>query len=347
MDKEKRLTQLTKSSGWAAKIEPNILAEVLSQFKNETKSDNLIVGLDTSDDAAVYKIDENKAIIQTLDFFTPVVDDPYTYGQIAAANSLSDIYAMGGDPLLALNIVCFPDCLATEVLAEILKGGHDKVKESGALLVGGHSVSDDEPKYGLSVTGVVKPEDVLTNANAKEGDFLVLTKPLGLGILNTAIKASVLDEKSYEEAVNVMVTLNKYGKEAMDKAGGINSVTDVTGFGLLGHALEMAEGSDVTIKIYSDKIPIIKGAKENAQMGIIPAGAYDNKSFIGDKVHFKEGIDQYLKDILYDPQTSGGLLISVKKENKDKLLEALQDSPTSYGLIGEVTKKEKHHIIVE
>lgn len=347
MDKEKRLTQLTKSSGWAAKIGPDILAQVLSQFKNETKSDKVIVGLETSDDAAVYKIDEDKAMIVTLDFFTPVVDDPYLYGQIAAANSLSDVYAMGGDPVLAMNIVCFPDCLSPDVLAEILKGGHDKVKEAGAILVGGHSVSDDEPKYGLSVTGMVHPKDVLTNANAKEGDYIVLTKPIGLGIINTAIKAGILDEETYLEATNVMKTLNKYAKEAMDKVDGINSVTDITGFGLLGHALEMAEGSELTIRLYSDKIPIIKGAKENAQMGIIPAGAYDNMNFIGDKVHFEKDIDQYLKDIMYDPQTSGGLLISLKKENKDKLLEALKDSPTEYALIGQVTKKGEHYLIVE
>lgn len=347
MDKEQRLTQLTKSSGWAAKIGPDILAQVLGQFINETSSNDLIVGLETSDDAAVYKIDEDKAIILTLDFFTPVVDDPYLYGQIAAANSLSDVYAMGGDPILAMNIVCFPDCLSPDVLAEILKGGHDKVKESGAILVGGHSVSDDEPKYGLSVTGKVHPKKVFTNANAKEGDYIVLTKPLGLGILNTAIKAGILGEDSYNEAAKVMSTLNKYGKEAMVKAGGINSVTDITGFGLLGHALEMAEGSDVTIKLYSGEIPTIKGAKENAKMGIIPAGAYDNRKFIGDKVCFNDNIEQYLKDIMYDPQTSGGLLISVKKENKDKLLEALKNSPTEYALIGEVTKKEKYHLIVE
>lgn len=319
----------------------------MSQFKNETSSEKLIVGLETSDDAAVYKIDEDKAIIQTLDFFTPVVDDPYLYGQIAAANSLSDVYAMGGDPVLAMNIVCFPDCLSPDVLAEILKGGHDKVKEAGAILVGGHSVSDDEPKYGLSVTGMVHPKDVLTNANAKEGDYIVITKPIGLGIINTAIKAGLLDEETYLEATNVMKTLNKYAKEAMDKVDGINSVTDITGFGLLGHALEMAEGSNLTIKLYADKIPIVKGAEENAQMGIIPAGSYDNMKFIGDKVHFEKDIDQYLKDIMYDPQTSGGLLISVNKENKDKLLEALKDSPTEYALIGEVRKKGEHYLLVE
>lgn len=292
-------------------------------------------------------MNDDTAIIQTLDFFTPVVDDPYTYGQIAAANSLSDVYAMGGDPLLAMNIVCFPDCLPPEVLAEILRGGHDKVKESGAILVGGHSVSDDEPKYGLSVTGLVKPEEVLTNANAKEGDYLVLTKPLGLGILNTAIKADLLDKETFDEAVKVMITLNKFGKKAIDKAGGVNSVTDITGFGLLGHVLEMAEGSEVTIKIYSDKLPIIKGAKENAEMGIIPAGAYDNKRFYGDKIHFNKDVEQSIQDIMYDPQTSGGLLISIKKENVDKLLEALKGSPTEFALIGEVTKKEEHYIIVE
>ncbi len=323
-----------------------MLAQVLCHLP-KIDNENLIVGLDTSDDAAVYKVNEELALIQTLDFFTPVVDDPYTFGQIAAANSLSDIYAMGGEPKLALNIVCFPDCLSPDILGEILKGGHDKVLESGAILVGGHSVSDDEPKYGLSVTGFVHPDKVLTNSNAKVGDVLVLTKPLGLGIINTAIKGDMADEKSYNEAVKVMMTLNKYGKKAIDEAGGVNSVTDITGFGLLGHALEMAMGSNVTIKINSKDVPIIKGAVEYANLGLIPAGAYSNRNYIGDRVYFKDDIPKYLEDILYDPQTSGGLLISISKDKVDSLLTALENSPTEYGIIGEVRIKEDYYLIVE
>lgn len=322
------------------------MAQVLRHLP-KTNDKNLIVGLDTSDDAAVYKIDKDNAIIQTLDFFTPVVDDPYTFGQIAAANSLSDVYAMGGDPKLALNIVCFPDCLEPEILGEILRGGHDKVKEAGALLVGGHSVSDDEPKYGLSITGFVNPDKVKTNSNAKPGDLLVLTKPLGSGIVNTAIKGDLADEDSYDEVVVVMTTLNKFAKEAMDKVGSINSVTDITGFGLLGHALEMAEASDVSIRINYEDIPIIKRAKDYAEMGLVPAGTYSNRDFIGDKVHFKENIPQSMIDILYDPQTSGGLLISIEKDRAEDLLKALENSPTRYAIIGEVYTREDYALIVE
>ena len=243
-----RLTQMTKSSGWAAKVGPDRLAQVLCHLP-KMFDENLLVGIETSDDAAVYKINDELAMIQTLDFFTPVVDNPYTFGQIAAANSLSDVYAMGGEPKLAMNIVCFPNCLDQSVLVDILKGGYDKVKEAGAIIVGGHTVEDDEPKYGLSVTGFVHPSKILTNNNAKHGDVLVLTKPLGTGIINTAIKGELVDKEAYEEAVFVMSTLNKYAKEAMDEVEGINSVTDITGFGLLGHALEMARGSNVSIKI--------------------------------------------------------------------------------------------------
>jgi selenide,water dikinase len=308
---------------------------------------NLIVGLDTSDDAAVYRINDSLSLIQTLDFFTPVVDDPYTFGQIAAANSLSDIYAMGGEPRLALNIVCFPNCLSPDILGEILRGGNDKVTESGAILVGGHSVSDDEPKYGLSVTGFIHPDNILTNSNAKIGDVLVLTKPLGIGIINTAIKGEIADKKTYDEAVEVMTTLNKYGKKAIDKTGGVNSVTDITGFGLLGHALEMAMGSNVTIKINSKDIPVIEGSIEYANMGLIPAGAYSNKNYIKDRVYFKDNIPKYLEDIMYDPQTSGGLLISVRKDRVSSLLKALENSPTQYGIVGEVCENAGYYLIVE
>ena len=322
------------------------MAQVLRHLPKSV-NENLLVGLDTSDDAAVYKINEELAIIQTLDFFTPVVDDPYTFGQIAAANSLSDIYAMGGDPVLCMNIVCFPDCLKPEVLSEILKGGFDKVEEAGAILVGGHSVSDDEPKYGLSITGFVHPDKVITNCGAKVGDVIIITKPLGLGIINTAIKGQMVDDETYKEAVKVMTTLNKFGKDAIDGIGGVNSVTDVTGFGLLGHALEMAEGSDVSIDLNYKDIPIIDKALEYAQMGLVPAGTYANKTHIGDKVSFKSEISEDFKDVLYDPQTSGGLLISVSKEDSKKVLERLKLSPLSYGIIGEVKKRGDHFINVK
>lgn len=322
------------------------MAQVLCHLP-KTYDKDLIVGFDSSDDAAVYKINEEMAIIQTLDFFTPIVDDPYLFGQIAATNSLSDVYAMGGTPKLAMNIVCFPDCLDPSVLTEILRGGYDKVAEAGALLVGGHSVSDDEPKYGLSVTGFVHPSRVLTNSNAKPGDILILTKPLGLGIINTAIKGDIVDKATYEEATKIMTTLNRYAKEAMDKVKKINSVTDITGFGLLGHGYEMAKGSGVTIKFNSQRIPLISNAKEYASMGLVPAGAYSNKKYIGDNVYFNDNISEVMKDILYDPQTSGGLLISVPKDLADELMLALENSPTKYGIIGEVVEKEDSYIIVE
>lgn len=321
------------------------MAQVLCHLP-KTFDDNLIVGLDTSDDAAVYKINDDLALIQTLDFFTPVVDDPYVFGQIAATNSLSDVYAMGGDPKLAMNIVCFPNCLNPDVLVQILKGGHDKVLEAGAILVGGHTVEDDEPKYGLSVAGFVDPNKVLTNSNAKPGDILVLTKPLGLGIINTAIKGGIADKDSYDEAVKVMSTLNKYAKEALDKVE-VNSVTDITGFGLLGHSLEMAEGSSVTIKIDHKSIPIISKALEYARMGLVPAGAYANRGYIGDNVKFRNEIPNDIEDVLFDPQTSGGLLISLPKANVDQLLEELVGTPTKFAVIGEVVEKEDYYLIVE
>lgn len=341
----KRLTQFSKSSGWAAKLGPDTLAQVLRQLPN-VKNENLIVGLDTSDDAAVYRVNDELALIETLDFFTPVVDDPYTFGQIAAANSLSDVYAMGGNPVLAMNIVCFPNCLSPDVLVEILKGGHDKVVESGAMLVGGHTVEDDEPKYGLSVTGFVHPDKVLSNSNAKPGDYLILTKPVGSGIINTAFKGGLADEKSYTEVVKVMSTLNKYSCDAMSKVN-VNSCTDITGFGLLGHSLEMAMGSNVTIRIKSKMIPTISGATEYAQMGLVPAGTYKNEAYIGEKVKFIEDVPREVKDLLFDPQTSGGLLISVPKEEIDMLVAQLEHTPTKYGIIGEVLEKKDVYLEVE
>lgn len=282
-----------------------------------------------------------------MDFFTPVVDDPYTFGMIAAANSLSDIYAMGGEPRLALNIVCFPDCLDPSVLSEILRGGSDKVKESGALLVGGHSVSDDEPKYGLSVTGFVHPSKVKANNNAKNGDILILTKPLGIGIINTAIKGEMVSERAYKKAIDTMTTLNSFGMEAFKDLKGVNSVTDITGFGLLGHCLEMAEGSGMTIKIESDKVPFIEEAKEYAEMGLIPAGAYNNRKHIGDKVTIDDSVPKYLEDILFDPQTSGGLLISAQADSAAAIIERLKAGTMPFAAIGTVLEYNGKHLEVK
>lgn len=305
------------------------------------------MGIETSDDAAVYKINDNIALIQTVDFFTPVVDDPYIFGQIAAANALSDVYAMGGDPILALNIVCFPDCLDPSILSEILRGGQDKVIEAGAVLAGGHSVSDDEPKYGLSVAGFVDPSKIMTNDQAKPGDVLILTKPLGVGIINTAIKAEMASETAIRQAVLSMSTLNRIGKEATRNITGVHSITDITGFGLLGHAIEMAEGSKVTFRIRSTDIPYISEAKEYANIGLIPAGSYKNRDFFARRALISKHVPTFYQDILFDPQTSGGLLISVAKENSKQLLDNLKSSPVAFACIGEVELFSGKYVIVE
>lgn len=310
------------------------------------ESDHLLVGLDTSDDAAVYKINDDQAIIQTLDFFTPIVDDPYMFGQIAAANSLSDVYAMGGTPTLALNIVTFPDCLDPEILKAILKGGADKVKEAGAILVGGHTVSDDEPKYGLSVTGMVHPDKVLANATAKPGDVLILTKPIGTGVLNTAIKAEMLSSNQVEEVTRIMATLNKTAATPFDSVT-VHACTDITGFGLAGHAYEMAKGSDVTIKLNWDSIPLIDQAIEFANMGLVPAGTYNNINYMKSDVMIHRE-ETFVIDLLFDPQTSGGLLVSLPKEDAETLMSYYETHlETPFAIVGEVVEKDAYAIIVD
>ncbi len=308
-------------------------------------NDNLIVGIETSDDAAVYKLSDDLAAIQTLDFFTPVVDDPYTFGQIAAANSLSDVYAMGGKPTVALNIVCFPNCLNIEVLGEILKGGADKVIEAGAVVIGGHTVSDDEPKYGLSVMGIVHPDKVLKNYGSKEGEVLILTKPLGTGILTTAIKADMASKEAYNEGVEVMSTLNKYAGEIITEHY-VSACTDVTGFSIMGHGYEMASASNVTFRLYKDKLPIIEGIKEYAMMGLVPAGSYNNKNYLDGKYELKN-VELWMEDLLFDPQTSGGLLISTTKEESVRIMEKLDKLELKSAIIGEVISLQEKYIIVE
>ena len=284
---------------------------------------NLLVGYDSSDDAAVYKVSDDVAMIQTVDFFPPVVDDPYTFGQIAATNALSDVYAMGGKPTLAMNLLAFPSCLPLEAVGDILAGGASKVTEAGAVIAGGHSIDDQEPKYGLCVTGLVHPDHILTNAGAREGDILVLTKALGTGILSTAAKAELLEQEDYDRMVALMTTLNKYAAQAAVPLHP-NACTDVTGFGLVGHVKEMAEGCGHTIELWADKVPIVPIALALARDGIIPAGAYRNMDFAQDDVCQEDGIPQEVVDCMYDPQTAGGLLVSLPESQVPELLRRME-----------------------
>lgn len=275
--------------------------------------------------------------MQTVDFFTPIVNDPYLFGQIAAANALSDIYAMGGRPLFALNIVAFPCKLDFYLLAEILRGGKDKVEEAGACIIGGHSVDDDEPKYGLAVTGEVEKERLTTIDKAKPGDFLVLTKPLGLGILATALKADLITEKDIEEPLENAVYLNRGAAEAALQVG-VKAVTDVTGFGLLGHLYEMVKASGVAAEVCLEKIPFYPQAVEFIESGIMPAGLHNNRLFLEGKVKVKAGLNPALIDLLYDPQTSGGLLMSVSENRLDDLLRLLKDEAPIGSVVGKVVE---------
>lgn len=303
--------------------------------------------METSDDAAVYQISDEIAMIQTVDFFTPVVDDPYLFGQIAAANALSDVYAMGGEPSLALNIVGFPNCLDTEILGEILAGGADKVKEAGAVLAGGHSVQDDEPKYGLCVTGFVHPDKMLKNTGAKPGDVLLLTKQIGSGIINTAVKAGMASEASIAETAEVMSTLNKIAKDAMEQYE-IHSCTDVTGFGLMGHALEMAKGSGVSLEIDVKQVPFMEEAAEYARMGLVPGGSYKNRSYVEQAVSFGAYTEEWL-DLVCDPQTSGGLLMSLSEKDAQSVLQELKERGlnTKAAVIGKVTPQQEKNILLK
>lgn len=298
---------------------------------------NLLVGIETSDDAGVYKLNDDTALVQTLDFFTPIVNDPYHFGRIAAANALSDVYAMGGRPLTAMNIVCFPITdMPKEILKEILRGGLEKIHEAGAVLLGGHSVDDQELKYGLSVTGVVHPQKILANQGAEVGDQLILTKPIGTGIIATAVKGKLASEKALETMIEITATLNGQASQIMLKYK-THACTDVTGFGLGGHLLEMARGSHVEIAVYADKIPIIPEAKEYALMGLIPAGSYATRHFCEHMVEIKPGVETVLLDLIFDPQTSGGLVISIGADEGEACLEELKhEGVRSATIIGEV-----------
>lgn len=345
MMKEKiRLTKLAPNCGCAAKVGPGTLARVLSTLP-KFEDPNLLVGTETSDDAAVYQISEELALIQTLDFFTPVADDPYTFGQAAAANALSDVYAMGGEPKTALNIVAFPNHMDTEILGEILRGGADKVLEAGAVLAGGHTIQDDTPKYGLSVTGFVNPKKLWKNFGACTGDALILTKPLGAGIMNTAIKAEMATEAESEEVIRSMTFLNKYACEIM-KQFRVHACTDVTGFGLGGHALEMAHGSRKTLIIDTKKLPVMSGAREYASMGLIPAGAYRNRDHVK-SAGFLSTAELCMEDIVFDPQTSGGLLLSVHPDDAEPAIKALSTLELPSAIIGEAADRMEYTLLIK
>lgn len=294
---------------------------------------NLLVSSDTYDDAGVYKITEDIAIIQTLDFFTPMVDDPYLFGQIAAANALSDIYAMGGKPLTAMNIAAFPTCTDKEIFSQVLLGGADKIIEANALLIGGHTIEDNEPKYGLSVCGIAHPDKIITNKGGKDGDLLILTKHIGAGVINTAIKSGIVDEASMRHILEEMAMLNKAGADIMVRSK-VHAATDITGFGLLGHLYEMSSAANLSAQLWCNMVPFWQEALDFAEQDLIPGGAYRNMTYLKDKVTFVDEINDSVRALLFDPQTSGGLLMAVDKENAAALEGNLEAAGIEFAIIG-------------
>jgi selenide,water dikinase len=310
----------------------------LPKFNNP----DMLVGTETADDAGVFRLRPDLAIVNTVDFFTPIVDDPYIFGQISATNSLSDIYAMGGEPKTCMNIVCFPrGKMDIEILGEILKGGADKVKESGAVVIGGHSIIDEEIKFGMAVTGVIHPDKIYRNVGVQEGDVLVLTKPLGTGIITTALKKGKASKESVDEAVESMVTLNAAASTVMRKYRA-HACSDVTGFGIMGHALEMATGSNVTLVIESQKLPLLRRAARLAEKGYITGGCKRNRDYLGDKMAIDKSIREGLVEVALDPQTSGGLLIAIAKRHAAKLISDLQAAGVKHATeVGYATSLQK------
>ena len=333
-----KLTKLASCAGCGAKVGAGTLAKLLKDLPVR-RDPNLLVGYDKSDDAAVYKVDEHTAMICTLDFFPPIADDPFLFGQIAAANALSDVFAMGGEPKVALNIMTVTKEMSRETVHQILRGGYEKVYEAGAVIAGGHTIEDVEPKYGLSVTGFCALDRILTNSAARPGDVLILTKKLGIGILTTAAKAEMVGEDVKERIYRQMCTLNKKARDIMMDYP-VHSCTDVTGFSLLGHSLEMAQGSGVRIHLQSDRIQYHPEALEMASMGLVPAGAYRNREFAELHLQKQKEIPRALEDILFDPQTSGGLLIALPEKEGEDLYARLSGEMEGISLAGYVTEGE-------
>ncbi len=346
MSESVKLTKLSECGGCGAKVGAGELRKLLNDLPVREDPD-LIVGFDKSDDASVYRVSDELAIVQTVDFFPPIVDDPFLFGQIAAANALSDIYAMGGIPKTALNIMAVPENMPKDQIREILKGGYTKVYEAGAVITGGHSIYDNEPKYGLAVTGFVDPGKILKNCCAVPGDALIYTKPLGTGVMLNALKGELVSEKEVRDVIENMTVLNKATAEILSRFM-VHSCTDVTGFGLLGHSLEMAEGSGVSVELFTDKISFYQGADEFAKLGLLPKGMYRNRHFAEHAVDHGS-VPLYLQDLLYDPQTSGGLLAAVREEDADCIIELMKktDGIPCPAIIGRVTEKlnDKHIIL--
>jgi selenide, water dikinase len=332
-----RLTTQVKAGGCASKLAPGSLRSVLDALPAQNDP-NLVVGFDQSDDAGVYRIDEHRALVQTVDFFTPMVDDPFTFGQIAAANALSDVYAMGGKPLTALAIVCFPQDGDLEILGQVMRGGLSKMAESACTVVGGHSVRDAEMKFGYAVTGLMNPHHVLTNAGARPADLLILTKPIGTGVITTALKQGKSKDAWVEGATRSMTTLNSHAAHIVSQHGGVHAMTDVTGFGLMGHGREMAMASRVALEIDTDAVPKLPGALEAIALGAIPGGLIANRDYaecvVSDAPSSR--IADEVRTLMYDPQTSGGLLISVTAESAGPLMTALGEAAIPAARIGRV-----------
>lgn len=345
MENEVKLTKLASCAGCGAKVGAGTLCNLLTGFQTHYDA-NLLVGYDKSDDASVYRVSDELAIVQTTDFFPPIVDDPFMYGQIAATNALSDVYAMGGEPKLALNIMCIPEKMDKATVQEILRGGYAKAYEAGAIITGGHTIHGAEPIYGLAVTGFVKPENVWTNSGAQPGDVLLLTKPLGVGILTTAAKAGLVEQELLDKLYVQMSTLNKYAHDVLVNYS-VHACTDVTGFALLGHSLEMAQGSGVTVHLKAQAVPYHEEAYEMADMGFIPAGAYRNRDFAEAGVRVVGEVARALQDIFYDPQTSGGLLCAVPAAEAEACLAELRAVAPSTRIIGYVTEKLDSAIYLE
>lgn len=340
------LLKLVDQGGCSAKLPAAELAKALADLPRVTDA-NLLVDIETHDDAGVYKISNDLALVQTTDFFPPVCSDPYDFGQISAANSLSDVYAMGGKVLTALNLVLFPANVPMTILKEILRGGHDKVTEAGGIIVGGHTIEDDIPKYGLAVTGTVHPDKVITNAGAKPGDMLILTKPLGTGAIISARKIDLAEEETYQKAIDTMKLLNDKGAEIMNKYP-VKCATDITGFGLLGHALKMAQGSDVSIQINAESVPVIEKVMDLIDLGVIPGAAFRNLEFAGDNCSFDKSVSYNHKMLLMDAQTSGGLLICAPADKAGEMVEELRSSKyPEAAIVGEVIEKSDSAILVK
>ena len=345
METEVKLTKLASCAGCGAKVGAGTLAKMLEGFQSHYDS-RLIVGYDKSDDASVFVLDENTALIQTTDFFPPIVDDPYLYGKIAATNALSDVYAMGGEPKLALNILCAAEGMEDQTIREILRGGYDAAYEAGAIITGGHTIRGAEPIYGLAVSGFVHPDKVLTNSSARPGDVLILTKPLGVGIITTGAKAELVEKAVMDRIYTQMAILNKDARDIMVQYD-VHSCTDVTGFALLGHSFEMAQGSGCTLHIQAAAVPYHPEALELASMGLIPAGAYRNRNYAEAGVKVCGDIPLALQDIFYDPQTSGGLLFALPAQEAEACLAQLKQRIPDAAVIGYVTEKEAFSIVLE